>query len=140
MVFFWLLIGIGIAAALYFIANSSAPKGKKSPLGGWLADGVAFGLVLLVARVCRLPAATILGALPLLLRHLQQNYPPSSAPFRSAMSKEEARLILGIPATAGAEEIKEAHRKLIQKTHPDAGGSAYLAAKVNEARDILLRG
>ena len=54
------------------------------------------------------------------------------------MSAEEARQVLGVPAAASPEDIRKAHRRLIQKLHPDAGGSDYLARKLNEARDVLL--
>jgi preprotein translocase subunit Sec63 len=56
----------------------------------------------------------------------------------SAMRPSEARAILQISAQAGAEEVREAHRRLIAKVHPDAGGSADLARRVNAARDTLL--
>ena len=55
-----------------------------------------------------------------------------------AMSREEALDILGLEAGADAEAVREAHRRLVQKVHPDLGGSNYLAAKINQAKDLLL--
>ncbi len=55
-----------------------------------------------------------------------------------AMCEEEALALLGLVAGTCEEEIIKAHRKLIQKVHPDRGGNDYLAAKINLAKDLLL--
>lgn len=64
--------------------------------------------------------------------------PPSSPPTRR-MSEEEALSVLGLKPGASAEDVRSAYRKLIAQLHPDKGGTDYLAAKINEARDLLLR-
>ena len=60
-------------------------------------------------------------------------------PNSGALSEDEARAILGVDAKADAEAIRAAHRRLMQRLHPDRGGSDYLAARINAAKQRLLR-
>ena len=55
------------------------------------------------------------------------------------LSREEAYEILGLPLGADEEAIRSAHRNLMASNHPDHGGSSYLATKINQARDTLLK-
>jgi hypothetical protein len=55
------------------------------------------------------------------------------------MSEGEALAVLGLSASASTDDIRAAHRKLIEQVHPDKGGNDYLAAQINKARDVLLK-
>ncbi len=108
-----------------------------------------------------LDVPTLVGFLPeideesraLLMAYLDRRQPSwrehaqgdaATGPRRSSgssgkMTEEEAYQILGVQPGASAEDIGRAHRALMKKLHPDQGGSTYLAARVNEAKDVLLR-
>lgn len=60
--------------------------------------------------------------------------------FEEKMTRREAALILGVRESATPERIKDAHRRILLLNHPDRGGSAYIAAKVNEAKALLMKG
>ncbi|KRZ89529.1 Mitochondrial import inner membrane translocase subunit TIM14 [Trichinella sp. T8] len=60
--------------------------------------------------------------------------------FEKKMTRREAFLILGLNANASKERIRLAHKRVMLLNHPDKGGSPYLAAKINEAKDMLDKG
>ena len=60
------------------------------------------------------------------------------APGTGPMTEEEAYEVLGLERGATVAQIREAHRRLMQRLHPDMGGTSSLAARVNQARDVLL--
>lgn len=70
----------------------------------------------------------------------QQEAPRDRSPRgpREDMTRAEALALLGLQEGAGDDDIRAAHRRLIQRVHPDVGGSAELAARINRAKDVLL--
>jgi hypothetical protein len=99
-------------------------------------DGIAALLFLLGLRLFTtgrlLPGAGLMSGALLWAAWRRQR--PSSRP----MPAEDARRLLGVREGATLQEIRDAHRRLIARVHPDAGGSAELAHRVNAARDTLL--
>jgi hypothetical protein len=63
----------------------------------------------------------------------------AAVPFTQDMALAEARDLLGLPPGADREAIVAAHRRLIARNHPDSGGTEALAARLNAARDLLLK-
>jgi hypothetical protein len=60
--------------------------------------------------------------------------------FEEEMTRREAALILGVRESSSPQRVKEAHRKLLILNHPDTGGSTYISGKINEAKELLLKG
>lgn len=111
----------------------------------WVA--VAGGAVLAVAR----GVAPLVRLLPFFMRARGSMGPdargsadarPGGEPRTSGeprMTREEALQVLGLTSSATAEDVTREYRRLMKKIHPDLGGSSYLAAKINEAREVLSR-
>lgn len=109
-------------------------------------DGAMLGLAI-VGAVLAARGQTAIGGVPLLISALyatRRFWPrrkprPVSPPAVDMEALREARALLGVDEDADEVEIRAAHRRLIAKNHPDAGGTQALAEKINEARTLLLR-
>lgn len=131
--------------------ESGALSGEvlQGPHKGWRLDDMGREQLDELREYC---AANDTEALQLLEGYLEQRFTDgaaqgdganasgsqSTASSSGAMTRQEALEVLGLPADADREAIVDAHRKLMQKLHPDRGGSDYLAAKINQAKDLLL--
>lgn len=119
--------------------------------GGWrLFAGLASVLLTVVGIVLAIKGDWWMG-LPLVVLALgsaggarvRRSQPGGSPPPQRApegMSAADARSILGVEPTASVADIRAAYTRLMQRAHPDKGGSAGLAAQLNAARDRLLKG
>ena len=118
---------------------------KRGTYAGRRLERLSESELLDLWRQCR---ATDADATRLLEAYLDRTVPdrPSkasaSARHRGStgdpMTREEAYAVLGLASGASEAEIRDAHRRLMKKVHPDQGGSNYLAAKLNRAKDVLL--
>lgn len=115
---------------------------KGQYLGWRLADMERDALTQL-RDYCQLEDA---DSLQLLESYLEQRFPgentfeqkPPPPASEGTISRSQALAVLGLATDASDDDIVNAHRKLMQKLHPDRGGSDYLAAKINQAKDFLL--
>lgn len=161
-----LLIAVGIFAYVAWQKfKASEPRQRRKLLLQWLLIGLALAAVVLAitGRLHWVGAAIALAlpvlgkGLSLLARHLpwlapliakraqanqqqnqEQRQEDAKAGKAPPLTEQEARNILNVGANADRDEIVAAHRKLIQKLHPDRGGSDYLASRVNAAKELLL--
>lgn len=142
-----LLIAVAAAGWLLFrLAKNPDQSGERPMTVMKLVVWLALTAALLAAKLWPLAFMVLLAAGGVTAIEAwrakagpeEMNEAPPSPPARR-MTEEEALSVLGLTTGAGAEDVRAAHRKLISQLHPDKGGTDYLAAKINEARDLLLR-
>lgn len=136
----YLLLALGLLIAAYaafrFFIKASPEEIKAAFLTAIL--GVIAIALLFLSVTGRLPAALGLVAaiLPFLPRFFRKK---PETPQQTGMTRDEALKILGLPEDADKKAVQSAYKALMKKVHPDQEGSDWMAVKLNEARDFLLK-
>ncbi len=152
---FLLLVVAAVAFLILWSKYQKANQAEKKRILRQSVKYIFWGILLILVMMGRLHwlGALIAAGIPFLPLVYQKllakfrgnpiNQPEAPQSPKPISSIEEAMDILGLTGDLDkgeitAEMIQEAHRKLIQKLHPDRGGNDYLAGKINQARDLLL--
>lgn len=153
--FYSLLMIVAVGAAIYLRKKwQKLPESERNSFAkkGLLWGTVAVVLVLVATGRAHWLMGVLAGLLALAGRVAQfAQYMPifkkifgddaiasPSAPTNGKMTKQEAADLLGVEVTANHDEVRLAHKKLMQKIHPDRGGSDALAKQINQAKKTLL--
>lgn len=132
-------------AVLHLLLRSLARIKREDPARyrKLVKAGGVIGLLVLAVRLGLSGLANLLWFLSFLLPFLRPDHASggsgSSRPPSSVMSREEAARILGVSPQADERTVRLAYRDLMQRNHPDTGGSEYLASQINQAKDVLLK-
>jgi len=158
-----ILIAVACIALILWHKIKNADGEKRKSLVLWSVIGSIIGILAILAITGHLNVITAMIAgtvamlprlmqfakyIPFINRLYQQNKqgqgqhqqqaqtPPPRG--KQQMSNQEAMEVLGLKSGYSREDIVQAHRRMMQKVHPDRGGSDYLAAQINKAKDTLL--
>jgi len=139
-----------LAGAVHWAATAPSARVARVMKTLGLAGLVAAGLWLLVTGRLAGLAAVAAGLAPWIIRalhlralwHALRDRPGTQKTGRAkpaaGMTRDEAYQVLGLAPGATPDEIRAAHRRLMLGAHPDHGGSTWIAARLNQARDLLL--
>jgi DnaJ family protein C protein 19 len=147
-----LLFGMVVLLVLFGGARAFEKASIQSikSLLAWIAalGGLTLALLLILSgrEAVAFGALTLFG--PLIYQHWQASrrggkgrpstHPGRRPPPRAGMTRAEAYEVLGLRPGASESDIRDAHHRLMRAAHPDAGGSDWLASRINQARDVLL--
>jgi DnaJ-domain-containing protein 1 len=127
-----------MAAILYLLGW--LPKANTGKLAAWVRknSGILFvsGAVFILTRNIVL---AVLGGVVAYSLAQKGGWLPAGTRGAGGMGLDEAYRVLDLKPGASRDEIHAAHRDLMKRNHPDQGGSTYIASKLNEAKDVLLR-
>jgi hypothetical protein len=144
-----LALGLGVLALLLTAAGafSRARVETVKALLAWVAALAGLSLVAMLFLTGKGPAALsgLVLAGPLVWRFWRENQPrmtqggATGASFGGRMGRREALAVLGLAEGASESDIRAAWVRLMRVVHPDGGGTDWLASRVNQAKDVLLR-
>jgi hypothetical protein len=147
----FLLIGAAVVLLFWGSLNAFARADVRSVkrFFAWLLalGGITLAVLLVLSGRAGVALSPLIMFGPLLWQHWQARLGRTSGrpnagvpPPRGGgpMTRAEAYAVLGLPAGAAEAEIRAAHHRLMRAAHPDLGGSDWIAARINQARDILL--
>jgi hypothetical protein len=146
----FLLIGAAVVLLFWGSLNAFARADVRSVkrFFAWLLalGGITLAVLLVLSGRAGVALSPLLMFGPLIWQHWQARFGRQGGPSASAppprgggpMTRAEAYAVLGLPAGAAEAEIRAAHHRLMRAAHPDLGGSDWIAARINQARDILL--
>ena len=139
------LLVIFVLLGMRILLNSN-PKVLLAVFKGLVGASVFIAIILLIlsgrlvnVMVGLIALIPLLPALKKFFMGEEKSKSLPSPPDLSSMTREQAQSILSVGEEATKKEIRVAHRRIIQKIHPDQGGSDYLAAQVNRAKEVLLK-
>lgn len=140
----YLILIVVVGLVIYFATRGASQKPDSATAASlWLGAAVILfvfsGFMAFAGRAGFAISAFVLGVMAL-SKFLKEQKQERQTEGQGKMSRKEALAVLGLGEGATRDDIHAAYKRLMSKLHPDAKGSDYLAQKINQARDTLLKG